>query len=424
MPLYAKSSLFPALNSSLIDLTRHLLGKKSWNVYNTDNIEKVRRDEAAAKLREEEEERRMQEVDSERRIKLLRGLPIEPPSAPASIKDGTVGQGVSGRERKRRKIADEDDTDRDIRFAKESSPVALSNGESQASKSVKRPTSDAPLTDREGHINLFPAEGSRHHVQKNPEVEAEAAKKKREYEDQYTMRFSNAAGFKQSLEKPWYSTSAKSEDIHGNVEVGKDVWGNEDKGRKERERLRLDSSDPLASMKKGVMGLREVGRERKLWKEERDREMVDLREKQRSQRSTGHTHKDDAELEAFSLDSPAPKVKATIEDHRHRHGSRNRDRSPDISRHRSSKHDRRGRSREDRRSKRERRRGHHDTCQPTSPVLSTAEDSMTRLRHERDLRELKERQRSATLLEKMKEDARPGWKRHSGGRYSSKFSYD
>ena len=30
----------------------HLLGKKSWNVYNTDNVERVRKDEAEARARE------------------------------------------------------------------------------------------------------------------------------------------------------------------------------------------------------------------------------------------------------------------------------------------------------------------------------------------------------------------------------------
>lgn len=53
----------------------HLLGKKSWNVYNTDNIERVRRDEAAARAREEADEQRMQEEDAERRLKILRGRP-------------------------------------------------------------------------------------------------------------------------------------------------------------------------------------------------------------------------------------------------------------------------------------------------------------------------------------------------------------
>ena len=58
----------------------HLLGKKSWNVYNTDNVERVRRDEADARAREEAAEQLMQEQDAERRIALLRGE--EPPAVP------------------------------------------------------------------------------------------------------------------------------------------------------------------------------------------------------------------------------------------------------------------------------------------------------------------------------------------------------
>ncbi|KAG9717065.1 hypothetical protein KCU60_g9544, partial [Aureobasidium melanogenum] len=50
----------------------HLLGKKSWNVYNKDNIDRVRRDEAAAQAREQEAERRMDQEDAARRIAILR----------------------------------------------------------------------------------------------------------------------------------------------------------------------------------------------------------------------------------------------------------------------------------------------------------------------------------------------------------------
>ncbi|KAI9777203.1 MAG: hypothetical protein M1835_005304, partial [Candelina submexicana] len=382
----------------------HLLGKKSWNVYNTDNIEKVRRDEAAAKLREEEEERRMQEVDSERRIQLLRGLAVEPAPAPASAIDGTVGQRASGRERKRRRIAGEDDTDRDIRFAKENSAITPINGEAPAARSIKRPTSNAPLTDRNGHINLFPTEGSRHHVQKNPEAEAEAAKKKREHEDQYTMRFSNAAGFKQNLANPWYSSSTKLEHGGDKEEVGKDVWGNEDKGRKERERLRLDSSDPLASMKKGVMELREVERERRLWKEARDREMGALIEEHRSQRRNGRTDEGESRLEGFSLDGPAPTAKPRDEDRRHRHRSKRRHRSPEDSLHRPRKHERNRSPDHNHGVERSRRKAHSARHRSRSPTLSDTEDGMARLRQERETHEMKERPRSAKLLEKMKED--------------------
>ncbi|CCF31962.1 hypothetical protein CH063_00727, partial [Colletotrichum higginsianum] len=80
----------------------HLLGKKSWNVYNADNIARVRRDEAAAKAKEEAEEQRMQEVDAERRLAILRGeappplAPVEAPEDEPRPRDRDSGSG--GRE--------------------------------------------------------------------------------------------------------------------------------------------------------------------------------------------------------------------------------------------------------------------------------------------------------------------------------------
>lgn len=324
----------------LIKPSRHLLGKKSWNVYNAENIAKVKRDEAAAAAREADEEQRMQEVDAERRIQILRGLHVDAPPPPLpSISDekSDAGRGArdgSGRDRKRRRIAGEDDTDRDIRLAQERSAPTPARQEIQVHK--KREL-DTPLTDSKGHINLFPAEGSRAaRIPKNAEAEAEAATKKKEFEDQYTMRFSNAAGFKQAVgQTPWYQStrSVESREEETTDVPSKDVWGNEDPRRKDRQKQRMAADDPLALIQKGVSGLRKVESERKKWKEEREQETRELIEAEK--RRHKRRRKED-DLADFSLDHPttSPESKDPHRrhhhhrSHRHHHRSQTQDPNP------------------------------------------------------------------------------------------------
>lgn len=318
---------------------RHLLGKKSWNVYNADNIAKVKRDEAAVAAREQAVEQRMQEVDAERRIQQLRGLPVEAPLREQGKRQ--TQDEMPGRESRRRRIAGEDDTDRDIRSAQENSAVAVkANMQMKSQKS-----SDAPLTDAKGHINLFPMEESRHNAPKNAEVEADKAKKRKEFQDQYTMRLENAAGFKQTIgQKPWYQSTGVGGLSGGEAEIpSKDVWGNEDPRRKEREKMKRAADDPLAAIQKGVAGLREVKRERAKWEEEKDREIREIEEAERHQEQKRRRRRRTLDLDGFSLNGSD---KAEYMDrHRHRRreessrrSHRDRSQSPDHSRHRSHHH--------------------------------------------------------------------------------------
>ncbi|KAI1475086.1 hypothetical protein F4774DRAFT_304080 [Daldinia eschscholtzii] len=345
----------------------HLLGKKSWNVYNPKNIERVKRDEAAAQAREEAEEQRQQEVDAERRLAILRGEvpPPLPPPRQSSVEDeprdhkrkrneDPAAQSRGG-ERRKRKRTGEDDTDFELRLAREQVEATRSTG-----NALVKSSSNAPLVDHTGHIDLFPEERSRVPIQKNEEAEQEAAKKKREYEDQYTMRFSNAAG-KDGLVGPWYAKGGDIKDVvDGNLEAPcKDVWGNEDPRRKEREAARVVANDPLAMMKRGAAKIREVEKERRKLNEERERELKQLRreEKRQERRRRREGRKDDDELEGFTLDSTAssrPLVRHQDDDdhhhqRRHRHSRDESERSRRYSEHRHSEHRERREHREYRR---------------------------------------------------------------------------
>jgi hypothetical protein len=281
----------------------------------------------------------MQEVDAERRIQILRGQrPPTPPLFVSSARDKVESPRDKrhgedkGRNRKRRRLAGEDDTDRDIRFAKEDAALAEAKREELLTSTRKsgREAEESPMVDSAGHINFFTPEMTRsQRAEKNAEAEADTAKKKREYEDQYTMRFSNASGFKESAgQKPWYSSAARE---LGTLESmpQKDVWGNEDPMRKRREEARIDASDPLASIKKGVQQLKEVERERKRWKAEKMKEFETLKaaqekeaiRRQRSRRSRPRSLQSVDGLNGFKLDAAASQ-KGNLEqnaDHHHRH---------------------------------------------------------------------------------------------------------
>lgn len=313
----------------------------------------------------------MQEVDAERRLQQLRGINVDPLPALTTEEEerGESRQSGTGRERKRRRIAGEDDTDRDIRFARENNAL-IPKAEMQM-KSQKN--SEAPIVDHSGHINLFPTEGPNSKSSKNAEAEAEKAKRRKEHEDQYTMRFSNAAGFKQAIgQKPWYQTIGNDQ-TSGAEKPSKDVWGNEDPRRRERQKTRIAADDPLAAIKKGVAGVREVEGERKKWREEKDREIKELVEadRRRERREKRRKRREEEDnLEGFSL---GPSV--TDENSR-----RPLESNGDHSSQQSHQH----RNRRDERSRHHSHHGHH-----------------------RNLRM----------------DDRPGWEVGVGGRYSNQFAH-
>ncbi|XWX01632.1 hypothetical protein V2A60_009660 [Cordyceps javanica] len=336
----------------------HLLGKKSWNVYNKDNIERVRRDEANAKAAEEAEEQRMQEVDAARRLAILRGEappPIEqeeevavavadPDAAGSRQPPHRLGTG-----RRPRKRHGEDDTDFELRIAKEREDAV-----SRAAAEARRATSSAPIVDRRGHIDLFGGDDkSRAHAEKNEEAERESSRKKREYEDQYTMRFTNAGG-KAGTDAPWYSAAADDGSEGQTRRVMKNVWGRDDPQRKERDEKRIVASDPLAMMKQGAARVRELKQERRRFQEERGRELRQMkrederrRERHGHHRSRRHRSRSPRSDERPRLrDGRRSRSRGGEEEERSRHRHRQRDRSSEKRReerrhrHRSSSRER------------------------------------------------------------------------------------
>ena len=284
----------------------------------------------------------MQEEDAARRMQILRGETPTPILEVEGKGDDRPRDGQAHgprRERKIRKRAGENETEFEMRIAQEQTS---NNSERQM---VLRKPIDAPLVDDSGHIDLFPQEPQKKKsVEKNAEAEKEAAKKKKEYEDQYTMRFSNAAGFKQGLERPWYSTPSSA--VPDKKALGKDVWGNEDPRRKAREAARVVSSDPLAMMRQGAAKVREVEKERKRWREEKEYELRQLKaEERRAKRKRRDEDPEEDDLENFRLDDTESSSRRKDSESRHRHKRSRESRRDDE----GSRHKHRHRHRESRR---------------------------------------------------------------------------
>jgi hypothetical protein len=297
----------------------------------------VKADEAAAAAREHAEDQRMQEIDAARRAAILRGQTPPPlPEDDIETDERKSGRG-DGHERKRRKLAGEDDTDMDIRLA--TSIASKDGGQDAKVLKLRKPALDAPLTDQAGNINLFPVDlKEAMKRQKNEDAEKEKKKKERSFEDQYTMRLSNAAG-RGGLEKPWYASGSRNaterETNAGDKALeypdleSKDVWGNEDPRRQQREKARITSNDPFAFMQKAQVQLKKSKEDRKKWTEERERELLELRAAQeresRRERHRRKRNRPENGREDYRLDHRDPD---TGRSSRHRHRHRSRSRSP------------------------------------------------------------------------------------------------
>jgi hypothetical protein len=291
----------------------------------------------------------MQEADAERRIQLLRSIapsastekahdePVELPSLDAAAPRSS---------RKRRRLAGENDTDRDIRLARED--VAASALEELPL--LKRPASDAPLADRNGHISLFPEEKEKgapsRLAGKNAEAEAEKARKTKEFEDQYTMRFSNAAGYRKDLSTPWYASlvggKQQGEERQPRNDIDSHQWGDGDRRRQERQQAKREEDDPLASIKKGVRMLKKAEGERNEFIREQKAAISQLdkseTEGRHGRRKRHRRPREEDDLDSFSLGPPAISRTDTQpgdEHHRRRHHRHREKKDHSSSRHKS-----------------------------------------------------------------------------------------
>lgn len=220
---------------------------------------------------------------------------------------------------------------------------------------LRSTASDAPLEDHGGHIDLFPVDmKAAIKSERHAEAEKEKRNKEKAIEDQFTMRFSNAAG-KGGIDRPWYAAVQKPVPNTGEKQdmaiyegfANKDVWGNEDPRRKQREQARISTNDPFAFMQKAQAQLKKSKQDRKQWAAERGRELMELRSAQeREERRSRHLKRKRREVDDDEHPTSKDSHLSSRQKHRHRSPSRSRDRHEHRSSHRSDKRRTHSKSRE------------------------------------------------------------------------------
>ncbi|KAI9652839.1 MAG: hypothetical protein M1831_006364 [Alyxoria varia] len=342
----------------------NILPKKSWNPYSPAAIARVRADEAAAEERQKTEDLRQIERDAQRRLALLRGESPPPPEEDEKAEGaGSTGfsrgaSRVGGREgdekRKWRKLAGEDDTDRDMRLALEAAAPRDGHDsrhekgkESKSSKGKKE--RDAPITDREGHIQLFTAPQHERGPSKTENShEAKAEHHNRERDEEGAMRFSDAAGYRKHVkDSPWYTDEHRAQKAGREVGRGVDILSGSrtrsdvsenrkieqsEERRQQRAEARMNAADPITAMISAQTQLKRVKNDKTSRRREREKELEDLMKEQDRQirkrrRREKHGEEQDG-LEDFSLDVPpeqgdvyeqhSPQMKKG-RNHEHRH---------------------------------------------------------------------------------------------------------
>lgn len=293
----------------------------------------------------------MQDVDAARRLAILRGETPPPlPEAEEQPADPTDKKHVRGDRdgtSRKRKRAGEDDTEFEMRVAREraeegarvSRELAGADG---SKKQRQKEREDVDIVDSRGFIDLVgPPPKDAGSYEAHPADRP--GRERRETADR-----GEKGAFGDLAAQPWYKdekrrqTLALSDACKAAVAVPrqdreaergmeaptKDVWGRDDPKRRGRETARLDANDPLAAMRSGAKKVRDIGKERRREAEERSRELEQLRQDERrreKRRKREQARADGRQDDHENGDGPAAKSHRSGRSDRRRHGDERRD---------------------------------------------------------------------------------------------------
>lgn len=284
-----------------------MLGKKSWNPYSPAAIARVRADEADAAEREESDDQKLQFYEAARRRAILKGeTPPSPPTPPLDQarerrddrKRVAQSSDHIGYNRKRRRLAGEDDTDRDIRLARGDEDARVQRRQDHGSTLANGKEKELSIVDGHGSIQLFlppnetkpQSESQARHYSNR--VQGKSLHRSRDKDGEVGQRFGDTGDSKSASSEPWYMTLrpqfSGTETISDldTFSMGKDVFGRDDPNRRARDAMRLSVADPMAAIKKAQTRLKEVAHE----KFEHENALREIRQEQEQTRENVKKH--------------------------------------------------------------------------------------------------------------------------------------
>lgn len=213
----------------------------------------MRRDEEQARIAEQNAERRGQDQDAADRLRLLRDDHIRSEEPSTSSRESGYGK-------RKREVQEEVEQQHD----------AVDTHRNYSSKRARsNQLSPESAMDKPAHRSKSDTSGD-------------------PLDQISNMRFRDAAGRGSESQRPWYNALSLDD---GKTAIGRDVWGNEDAGRQERDQKRLDANDPLLAMKKGVKQLKETEKQKAEWRRERERDLHEVEELARKASKHRHKHR-------------------------------------------------------------------------------------------------------------------------------------